>query len=149
MQGIDKTLAMIMLVPSTVLFSWYNVYFNANFGGTVGKLIMKIRIVKPDGRAISYVEAFKRSSIDLIFGVISLLAQLYAIAQVDALVYTSATWIERPVILQEFNPAWFGAFILLQHIWVWSELIVILFNKRKRAIHDFIAGTIVVNKEFV
>ena len=33
--------------------------------------------------------------------------------------------------------------------WFLSEFVVLLMNKRKRALHDFIAGTIVVNKEFV
>jgi uncharacterized RDD family membrane protein YckC len=31
-------------------------------------------------------------------------------------------------------------------IWVWSEVVVMLFNKRRRALHDFIAGTIVTSE---
>ena len=29
-------------------------------------------------------------------------------------------------------------------LWTWSELIVMLFNQRRRALHDFIAGTVVI-----
>ena len=36
----------------------------------------------------------------------------------------------------------------MQQIWIWSEFVVLLFNRRKRAIHDFIAGTVVILKEF-
>jgi uncharacterized RDD family membrane protein YckC len=39
------------------------------------------------------------------------------------------------------NPAWVG---IVANIWIWSEMLVLLCNKRRRALHDMIAGTIVV-----
>ena len=32
------------------------------------------------------------------------------------------------------------------NVWVWSEFITILFNKRKKALHDYLAGTVVIRK---
>jgi uncharacterized RDD family membrane protein YckC len=29
-------------------------------------------------------------------------------------------------------------------IWIWGEFITMLFNKRRRAVHDYMAGTVVV-----
>ena len=35
---------------------------------------------------------------------------------------------------------------MLLQIWIWSELIVMLTNRRRRALHDFIAGTVVIRR---
>jgi uncharacterized RDD family membrane protein YckC len=45
----------------------------------------------------------------------------------------------------EFAPRWYHPLQIVQNIWVWGELIVLLTNRKRRAIHDFIAGTIVVH----
>jgi predicted DCC family thiol-disulfide oxidoreductase YuxK len=46
-------------------------------------------------------------------------------------------------LLAERNPV-FGAYDVVQQAWMWSELLVLLFNRTRRALHDFIAGTVVV-----
>lgn len=33
-------------------------------------------------------------------------------------------------------------------IWTWSEVVFLLFNERKRALHDLIADTVVIQKRF-
>ncbi len=43
-----------------------------------------------------------------------------------------------------FGTLYFAAISLLEKIWFWSEVIFVLTNAKKRAIHDFIAGTVVV-----
>jgi uncharacterized RDD family membrane protein YckC len=35
--------------------------------------------------------------------------------------------------------------VVLQ-VWIWIELIVMLTNRRRRALHDFIAGTVVIRR---
>jgi len=45
-------------------------------------------------------------------------------------------------------PAWYSLVSTLSQVWWWSEFIVLLFNKRKRAIHDFMAGTVVIKKQY-
>ena len=37
-----------------------------------------------------------------------------------------------------------GVFSWLSYAWMLSEVVTMLFNEKKRAIHDFIAGTVVV-----
>jgi len=42
-----------------------------------------------------------------------------------------------------------GVYVLadiLWTIWIWSELITMMFNERRRAIHDYMAGTVVIQK---
>lgn len=147
-KGFDRFLAIVIAIPSTALFSMYSVYFNARFGGTIGKLAVGIRIVKPNGSQIGWLEAWKRSSVDLVFAVIMLVAEVWALTQVDAGQYSATPFVERMGFLLSFYPAWFTLLDNLHTGWFLSELVVLLFNKRKRALHDFIAGTVVINKEF-
>jgi uncharacterized RDD family membrane protein YckC len=46
--------------------------------------------------------------------------------------------------MMEFVPAWFTPVNVLMNIWIWSEFLVMMTNKRRRALHDFMAGTVVV-----
>jgi uncharacterized RDD family membrane protein YckC len=67
----------------------YNVYFNAHFGGTLGKLAVGIRITQPDGTAIGWIEAWKCSSVDLAFAFAAVVAEVWALVLVDPIQYTS------------------------------------------------------------
>ena len=148
LEGFDRTLAIGITIPASILFAMYNVFFNARFGGTLGKLAVGIRITKPDGTRINWSEAWKRSAIDLIFASIVLVVQVWGLMHVNPRLYASLGWMDRARLVVEHAPSWYGSINMLQQVWVWSEVVVILFNKRKRAIHDFIAGTIVIHKQF-
>lgn len=147
-EGIDRHLAMFVTIPSATLFALYNVFFNARFGGTLGKLFFNIRITRPDGTPISWRHAWWRSSVDLIFAALFLCVSIWALSQIDPSVYSELDWKNRPEVLAGFFPSWYGIIFILQTIWIWGEFIVLLLNKRKRAVHDFIAGTVVIKKEF-
>ncbi len=148
LEGFDRTIAIVITIPSSVLFWMYHVCFNARLGGTPGKLAVGIRITKPDGSRISWPEAWKRSSVDIVLGLLVLVVEIWALTQVDPELYASLRWVERAHLLQEQSPGWYSSFDVVMQVWVWSEVVVLLCNKRKRAIHDFIAGTVVVMKEF-
>ena len=148
LEGFDSTLAIVMTITRSILILMYHVFFNACFGGTPGKLAVGIRITKPDGTRISWPEAWKRSSVDIAFAFVFLVVETCALTQVDPFRYASLQWIERAQFVQEHRPAWYSSVHILGNVWIWSEVVVLLFNKRKRAIHDFIAGTVVVMKEF-
>ena len=148
LEGFDKNLAILITIPSTALFAMYHVYFNVRFGGTLGKLSVGIRVVRPNGTRIGWAEAWKRSAVDLAFALLFLCVEVWALIQVSAEQYSATEFVERVELLQSHYPSWFFVITVLQHVWIWSEVVVLLFNKRKRALHDFIAGTVVVHREF-
>ncbi len=147
-EGFDRNLAIIVTIPSSILFAMYHVYFNARFGGTLGKLAVGIRIAKPNGMRIGWSEAWKRSSVDIVFAFLILVFQVWALFHVDPQHFSSLGWMKRTKLLQSHMPSWFNSVNILWQVWSWSEIVVLLFNKRKRAIHDFIAGTVVIKKKF-
>jgi uncharacterized RDD family membrane protein YckC len=142
----DKITAIFIIIWQFIFFTMYTVYFHARFGGTIGKLAVKIRIRKPDGSSIGWKEAWKRFSVNLVFSFVSFVVVIWALIQVDFTEYSSAGFIDRSVLLVGYYPAWHGIWQILTNIWVWSEALVCLFNRRRRAIHDFIGGTVVVHK---
>ena len=148
LEGFDRTLAIFITIPASMLFAMYHVYFNARFGGTPGKLAVSIRIAKPNGMRIGWPEAWKRSAVDLVFAFLVLVVEVWALLQVVPEHYASLGWSERTLLLADYQPPWYNLVTILQNVWIWSEVVVLLFNKRKRAIHDFIAGTVVIKKEF-
>ena len=52
---------------------------------------------------------------------------------------------ERNQRMLELAPSWYKPIEVLFNIWTWGELIVLLTNRKRRALHDFIAGTVVVH----
>jgi len=110
LEGADRTLAIVITIPSAIVFSMYNVFFNARFGGTLGKLAVGIRITKPNGSRIGWAEAWKRSSVDIVFAIVTLIVEFWALTQVDPSRYASLEWIERAELLQEHWPVWYSSF---------------------------------------
>jgi len=148
-QGYDRMLAISLVIPGSILVVIYYVFFNARFGGTPGKWAVDIRITQPDGSSIGWSEAWKRSSINLILVLIGLVVQIWALIQVDPAQYASlSSWSERAKLLGEYRPVWHSADKWMNHLWFMSETIVFFCNNRRRAIHDFIAGTVVIHKPF-
>ena len=75
-------------------------------------------------------------------------ARLSAIVNADAEQYLSLDWTGREEYASSLVPAWYGNVEFLGELWLWSEVVVLLFNQHKRALHDFIAGTVVIHNRF-
>jgi uncharacterized RDD family membrane protein YckC len=60
--------------------------------------------------------------------------------------YFSMGWLERSLAMAARAPSWYNIVIVAIYIWVLSDFIVMLTNKKRRAIHDFIAGTVVIHR---
>ena len=138
----------ITLIPNLLFLFWYHIYLPKRYGGTPGKLIVGIKIVKMDSSFIGWKESILRHCVYLVLSIISIGMNSIAILLADVEIYESLTMFEKSVYL---SPLALGQNIIsiLSNIWVWSEIIVLLFNKRKRAIHDFIAGTVIIKSKYV
>ncbi len=123
-----------------LLLVFFEVYLVKRFGGSPGKLIMGLRILKTDGMSVTCRQSILRAGPDLIFELLTCIA--------FASVYSRFVEAERISSampnLVAIGPVWYGVVSVVQNIWVWSELLVLLTNRKRRALHDFIAGTVVV-----
>ena len=85
---------------------------------------------------------------DIILSIMLAWISVYSLINIDATTYLSADFVQRSDLLMEFFPELQSKIDIILTIRFFGEFITLLMNKRKRALHDFIAGTIVVNKEF-
>ena len=128
---------------SFILQAFYEVYFVWRLGGTPGKLIVGLRIVKTDGSPVTYREALLRASPEVIFSFLGSIGLLIALSRMSNAGYSELNW-GHDSRIAELSPAWSGVVTIIERIWNWGELIVLQTNRKKRALHDFIAGTVVV-----
>ena len=148
LDGLSISTAMVAAVASVTLAEAYAIYFHSRFGATLGKMVTNIKVTLPNGSPIGFTEAFLRSPVGLGFSMVATFARLSAIVNADAEQYLSLDWTGREAYASKLFPAWYGNVEFLGHLWFWSEVVVLLFNQHKRALHDFIAGTVVIQKRF-
>ena len=134
-------------VPGLLIGIAFHVYLVVRFGGTPGKLLLNIRIAMVNGSRVTLKAASLRYSV--LFGLtfFSTLALCLSVLSMSDELYFSLGYIERSKKIVELSPSWYQWVSILIQVWVWSEFISMLFNKKRRAIHDFIAGTVVVHEE--
>lgn len=132
-------------IPGTFFSLWYGVYLVRCYGGTPGKRLMKLRVVKVDGESVTYREALLRYLPEWVMGIgISLAGIVAVLSLTDTQYFAATTFIERSQVVVGALPSWNGPVTIALDVWVWGEFLVMLTNKKRRAIHDFIAGTVVV-----
>ena len=148
-QRASLTLSLATALPVAVLFMLYEVGFNAWYGGTIGKIVVGIRIARLDGSPIGWNEALLRSSVYIGFACIMQAANYDVLLHVDAAQYERMSLTEWVQYMQQNQPIWGMLADKMETAWFWSEFVVLLLNERKRAIHDFIAGTVVIYADFV
>jgi hypothetical protein len=51
--------------------------------------------------------------------------------------FQSLGFLERSRLLQQLAPPWYGTVEVFEQVWVCSEFIVMLTNRKRRALHDF------------
>lgn len=139
-------LAYLVALPSNLMYWAYCYYLHAVSGQTIGKRVVGIRVVQLDGGRIDRPTSFRRSVVDLVFSILSVVGTFLALRTISSIEYASLSWTEQTMRVQTVQSSLFRWVEYAAHAWVWSEVITVLFNHRRRAIHDYIAGTCVVTE---
>jgi uncharacterized RDD family membrane protein YckC len=131
--------------PEMIFTLFYNIYLVRRFGGTPGKWLAGLKICKPDGSSIGYYEATLRFLPELIMTSLLSIGVAYSVLQMTDVEYGSLSFHDRNFKMPV--PYWYQPVNIVFLVWTWGELLVMLTNKRRRALHDFIAGTVVVLRD--
>jgi uncharacterized RDD family membrane protein YckC len=121
----------------------YRVVFAARLGATPGKLATGLRIVRTDFTRIGWPESFRRVSVDVALRAASLLPAVVARVSIPA---AAAVPIGHPQLVDGGLLIWPSVTALLGNLWVLCDTVALLLNPQRRALHDRIAGTVVVWK---
>jgi uncharacterized RDD family membrane protein YckC len=141
----SKDMYFVTLAPNILIILWYQVYLVKRFGGTPGKLIVGIKVLKLNLQPISWKEAILRYSVLFGLTIYGLIVTISSLKNADSQIYNNLGWLQKQQYLVFLSPIMFRIYTWSSNIWVYSELIVLLTNEKKRALHDYIAGTVIVN----
>ena len=95
LQSLSKVAALVLLLPMAVLFVGYTIYFHGRFGQTIGKRVMNVRVARSDGQPIGWWEAWLRSSFDVLFAVLGMVASFVALTAISDAEYYGVGLLER------------------------------------------------------
>jgi uncharacterized RDD family membrane protein YckC len=137
--SIPRVLAALLVVVESLAWLVYTVVMHARYGQTVGKMVTKVRVVDfQTERSISWHQAWLREGIPMVlsFGFVGWQVFLIltgslspgAVASGEALTNSKGFWL----------------LTALPGLWFVAEVLTMLTNDKRRALHDFIAGTLVV-----
>lgn len=123
----------VALVFQYFYFLSYSVICHGLYGKTLGKLAtgIVVRDAKAE-QSIGFKHALLRDSVPLVIALIVFITVLFA--------YVEGGYLTKA---QQNLIVWVGSF---QGIWFLLELITMLLNSKRRALHDFIGGTVVVRE---
>jgi uncharacterized RDD family membrane protein YckC len=141
----SRAVALSFELPIAALFPLYNIYFIARWGQTLGKMALGIRVVALDGAPAGYRRALLRHSVDLVFALATSVLTLFALATTTSQEFEAMSLDARLELLAAKTGSLNDFVNWLVLAWTASELVVLLFNEKRRAIHDYIAGTVVVH----
>jgi uncharacterized RDD family membrane protein YckC len=140
----SRVLSVSSYLPWLVFSTWFHVYLVKRYGGTPGKLMLGIRIARVDGLPVGYRESLLRYSVLFALSTLQSIALAIATLGMSDSEYLSLSFDARSARMVEIAPSWYQPITILMNVWIWSEFVVMLTNKRRRALHDFMAGTVVV-----
>jgi uncharacterized RDD family membrane protein YckC len=126
----------------TVLWMWIIV----RFGGTPGKLAIGARVVNDEAKYLNWAQAFRRMLFPSIILSVNSLCMTYATVHGYPDEAVISTFMEQGRLINEYGRV-FGIINPFLGLLVYVDILVILTNREKRAVHDFIAGSYVITKE--
>ena len=120
---------------SSLLFYVYDIYFLGAHGQTPGKMALGVVVMDvTEQRHVSYRQALLRNAVPLGATLLLLPHQLFQIL-------TGRFYLLHPGRLPD-AVSWISNLILM--VWFLLEIVTMMFSSKRRALHDFIAGSVVV-----
>lgn len=128
-----------------LLFFTYQAYFYKRWGATLGKMALRVRVVDLQGAALENKHVLLRLAVAFILGALITLGNASLFASIDTAAFTALSFQDQSNFVQENETPFLAYTMLVMQLWVVCSALTLLLNKKKRAIHDFIASTVVVH----
>ncbi len=136
-EGRPVLVLILWTIISYASYSIYSVVMHAKYGQTLGKMVAKVKVLN---EAETDVPGLRRALLrDSIY---------------IAMTLFSIIWFIRLQINEGFTEAYYNSDVNLYFSyfsmgWLLLEFVTMLMNSRRRAFHDFIGGTVVVNPPYI
>src|SRR5215510_7212116 len=133
-------------IPGILIALFYWVWLVQKYGGTPGKRILDMRIALVSGEPITPRAALLRYSVIAILTVIQSFGLLMATRGLSDETYLSLSYFAKMQALSAAAPPYYTWIAWVTQAWMVGVAISMLCNRRRRALHDFIAGTVVLRE---
>lgn len=140
----SQSFLLYWFIPGLAINLAYNVYLVSRFGGTPGQLLLKLRIRMLDGTPVTRQAALLRYSVLFFLAACTAIAGIIGSLRIDEAAYFSMSFNQLAAQMARLKPSWGAVADGVAQLWIASEFVVLLFNKKRRGLQDFMAGTVVV-----
>jgi len=114
----------------------YRILLHGFYGKTIGKMLFKLVVVDVSEKSpLKMSQAFRRDMIPLFLGSFYIIIKFFHILETGDPLSPAV----RPL------GAAYWIISSSSAIWFWGEFITMLTNRKRRALHDFVAGSVVVH----
>lgn len=136
---VPRMLAALLVIVSSLAWLVYSVTLHARFGQTVGKRVTRVRVVdnRTEGN-ISWRQSWLRDSIPFLMSLVLLSWPICALLSENLAPGAKS----NRATLMPIGDLWLLSALPL--LWFVAEILTMLTNEKRRALHDFIAGTVVI-----
>jgi uncharacterized RDD family membrane protein YckC len=141
-----RSVALAMEIPLVFAFAAYNIFFVGRWGMTVGKCVFRIKVVSLGGERAGYLRAFRRHAVDFALSAAQCALTVVALMSVAEHEFNALAFGHRLDLLGQRTGAASDVLDGVYLAWALSELVVLLLNEKRRALHDYLAGTVVVHR---
>jgi len=130
----NKSLFIGWMLFHLICWTLYVVIGHGRFGQTIGKRLMGIKVFDlTEKHIIGYKRAFLREAV-------------WFLAEIVGIIYLMVSTFNDSNFNETLLDTYYSSIVgLISAIWLILELITMLFNNKRRALHDFIAGSVVVD----
>ena len=139
-----RSFAMVAVSAAACHVLWWT--FVTTFGGTPGKLLLGMRIVDAEGRYLGWAGAMLRDMPYLPWTAIDLVMWWKIMRALEAGRHAGESDPARLWALYAGNP-WYASAAVAIGVAGFIDVLTILTNHRRRALHDYFAGSFVVTEE--
>ncbi len=140
----SKSLALVLMPMLWLAATAYEPLLHAKFGATLGKYVVRIRVVDVHGQPINWPAALLRSSVAIAISAYWIYCTGSALLNLPSQEFQGQGWSDLFQILKRDFPSNYAEVEPYLGLWFWSEFMTMLLNSRRRAIHDYMAGTVVI-----
>lgn len=134
-QSSPRAVIAFWLIIHSFAYVLYSIFLHGLNGQTLGKIMCKIGVVDLSGNPLSMHQAVLRDIFSLVFAVLSV---IYLLPNLDLYIKmeTAPNTVTFPVGFWVLTYFALGLFVI--------EMITMLTNEKRRALHDWIAGSVVI-----
>lgn len=138
----------IVLTPlrGSLLFL-YLFYFHGKTGQTPGKKWLGLMVVSDQGQRVGFLQAARRDAIFLVLSLPWMVATVVALQRVPPDSYVRLWGNGLAALEATLRPEWYEPMQLLLLVIAALQLVVMRVSKRRKSVHDYIGGTVVIRTE--